>query len=184
MKSSTHHARSRRRASAQHRAGQRHEGAWQYLPVLVIIVFSLLAASAKLIGYDEGWNARRWMHDFMGFFLLIFSLFKFFDLPGFADGFRMYDLLAKAWSPYAYCYPFLELSLGLAYLAGLTPAGVYAATVLLTGVGAIGVIRALRQGLDLNCACMGTVLKVPLSTVALVEDVGMAIMAAVMWASG
>ena len=30
------------------------------------------------------------------------------------------------------------------------------------------------KGLDLNCVCMGTVLKVPLSTVALVENLGMA----------
>jgi hypothetical protein len=44
--------------------------------------------------------------------------------------------------------------------------------------GSLGVINALRKGLDLECACMGTVLKVPLSTVALIEDLGMAAMAA------
>ena len=46
---------------------------------------------------------------------------------------------------------------------------------------ALGVISALRRGLDVNCACMGTVLKVPLSTVALTENVGMGAMATVMW---
>jgi hypothetical protein len=46
--------------------------------------------------------------------------------------------------------------------------------------GAVGVIRALAAGLDIECACMGTVLRVPLSTVALGEDLGMAGMAAVM----
>ena len=42
---------------------------------------------------------------------------------------------------------------------------------------ALGVFSALRRGLDVECACMGSVLHVPLSTVALVEDLGMAGMA-------
>jgi len=48
------------------------------------------------------------------------------------------------------------------------------------GFGAIGVFRALRSGLDVNCACMGSALDVPLSTVAVVENVGMTLMAAAM----
>ena len=44
-------------------------------------------------------------------------------------------------------------------------------------IGAIGVILALKKGLDINCACLGTSLKVPLSTVALTENLTMAIMA-------
>jgi hypothetical protein len=45
------------------------------------------------------------------------------------------------------------------------------------GIGAIGVIRALKAGLDVRCACMGTVLDVPLSTVTLTEDIAMGLMA-------
>ena len=51
---------------------------------------------------------------------------------------------------------------------------------IIMGVGAIGVIRALRKGLDLRCACMGTVLDVPLSTVTLSEDIAMGLMACAM----
>jgi hypothetical protein len=43
------------------------------------------------------------------------------------------------------------------------------------------VIRALRRKLDIECACMGTILNVPLSTVALTEDLAMAVMAVAMW---
>ena len=67
------------------------------------------------------WNWMDWMHDFMGFFLVVFSMFKFFNLEGFADGFHMYDLLAKPFRPYAYIYPFIELALGLGYLAHWQP---------------------------------------------------------------
>ena len=90
-----------------------------YLPVAVIIALTLLVATAKQKAYAEGWNTRTWMHDFMGYYLVLFSLFKFFDLSGFADGFQMYDLLAKRFRAYAYVFPFVELGLGLAYLAWL-----------------------------------------------------------------
>jgi hypothetical protein len=60
------------------------------------------------------------MHYFMGLFLVIYSMFKIFDLSGYADGFEMYDLLAKRVRAYAYVYPFVELALGLAYCTRLS----------------------------------------------------------------
>ena len=111
-------------------------------------------------------------------------MFKLFDLEGFADGFQMYDLLAKSVRPYAHMYPFIELALGLGYLAHWQPKLIYSATVIVMTFGALGVIRALTKRLDIECACLGTVLRVPLSTVALTEDLGMAAMAAVMLVKG
>jgi hypothetical protein len=107
-------------------------------------------------------------------------MFKFFDLEGFADGFQMYDLLAKPFRPYSYIYPFIELGLGLGYLSRWQPMLIYTITILVMLFGALGVVNALRKGLDVECACMGSVLSVPLSTVALVEDLGMAAMALAM----
>ncbi len=153
---------------------------WQdYVPLMVIVALTLLSAYAKQFAYGE-WNWMSWMHDFMGFFLVVFSMFKFFDMEGFADGFQMYDLLAKPFRPYAYIYPFIELCLGLGYLSHWQPKLIYLATIIVLTFGSIGVVRALFKGLDIECACMGTVLHVPLSTVALLEDLGMALMAAIM----
>jgi hypothetical protein len=158
-----------------------------YIPLLVIVALTLLAASAKQVAYfpgADGWDWMRWMGDFMGFFLVVFSMFKFFNMEGFADGFQMYDLLAKPFRPYAYVYPFIELALGLGYLARWRPDAIYIATIIVMIFGSLGVFNALRKGLDVECACMGTVLRVPLSTVALTEDLGMAAMAAAMlWAT-
>jgi hypothetical protein len=160
----------------QHGRGQ----AWQdYIPLMVIVALAALAALAKAISYGTPMLGE-WMHDFMGFFLVMFSMFKFFDMEGFADGFQMYDLAAQRARAYAYVYPFLELGLGLGYLARFEPTAIYIATIALMLFGSLGVFNALRKGLDLECACMGTVLKVPLSTVALVEDLGMAAMAVLM----
>ena len=124
------------------------------------------------------------MHDFMGFFLVVFSMFKLFNLEGFADGFQMYDLLAKHVRAYAYLYAFIELALGLGYLAHWEPKLIYLVTVIVMTFSGFGVIRALTKRLDIECACLGTVLSVPLSTVALIEDLGMAGMAATMLVSG
>jgi YHS domain-containing protein len=151
-----------------------------YLPLVVIVTITLLVACAKQHASGGGSNWMGWMHDFMGFFLVVFSMFKFFNLDGFADGFQMYDLLAKPFRPYAYVYPFVELGLGLGYLAHWLPLAIYTATIVVMVFGSLGVIRALAKGLDIDCACMGTALKVPLSTVALVEDLGMAVMAGAM----
>lgn len=153
----------------------------EYIPLIVLLAVTGLAACAKSRGYAGSSGAVHWMHDFMGFFLVIFSMLKLFDLPGFADGFQMYDLLAKPFRPYAYVYPFIELVLGLGYLAGWQPRVLYAVTVTVMIFGALGVIRALARGLDVTCACMGNILKVPLCSVAFTEDLGMAAMAAVMW---
>lgn len=151
-----------------------------YVPLFVVIALTLLSATAKQFAYGQGWHWMSWMHDFMGFFLVVFSMFKLFNLEGFADGFQMYDLLAKPVRAYAYVYPFIELGLGLGYLAHWQPVFTYGATVVVMIFGSLGVFRALSRKMNIQCACMGTVLRVPLSTVALLEDLGMAVMAGAM----
>ncbi len=158
-------------------------GGRNYWPLVIVLALAALAAGAKQFApVPRAAGAGEWMHDFMGFFLVTFSMFKLFDPRGFADGFQMYDLLAQPVRAYAYVYPWIELGLGLGYLARAPLPAVYVATVGVMGFGALGVVKALRQGLDVDCACMGSVLRVPLSTVALTEDLTMAAMAVVMWA--
>ena len=150
-----------------------------YLPLIVIVGSALLSAFANQ--WAQGmWDSRVWMRQFMGIFLVIFAMFKLFDLQGFAEGFQMYDLIAKRFRPYALGYPFIELILGLAYQANVFPVSTSTILLVVMVIGATGVLSALQKGLDVACACLGTVLKVPLSTVAVVEDIGMAVMAAVM----
>jgi small basic protein len=150
-----------------------------YVPVLVILAVVALVGGAR-IAAAGGWNGMLYMRTFMGLFLVVFAMFKLFDLPGFADGFQMYDLLGRRARLYALCYPFVELALGLAYLANAFPVATNIAVIVVMAFGALGVLAALRKGLDIECACLGTTLNVPLSTVALIEDLGMAGMAAVM----
>lgn len=120
------------------------------------------------------------MHDFMGIFLVIFAMVKLFNLQAFARGFANYDLLAARSRAYGFLYPFLELALGLAYLAQWQPTVTYTATIALLTFGALGVLRTMKQGKTFNCACMGEILNVPVSTVTLTENLGMSAMALAM----
>ncbi|HSX10685.1 MAG TPA: MauE/DoxX family redox-associated membrane protein [Chlamydiales bacterium] len=148
----------------------------KYWPLISLVVIAGLAATAL----SSGFEMRSWMHYFMGFFLCQFAMLKIFHPGGFADGFSMYDLIASRWRLYGYIYPLIELGLGLGYLSFFAPVWVYSVTMIVLGIGAIGVVRSLLRGLDLRCACMGTVLDVPLSTVTLTEDVAMIAMAALL----
>lgn len=149
-----------------------------YRPLISLILVAALAAFA--VTYSVAGEFMQWMHYFMGIFLCVFALLKLFNPSSFADGFQMYDLIAKRSRTYALSYPYIELALGLGYLSFIFPIAVYIATIVVLGIGAIGVVKALREGLDINCPCMGSILDVPLSTVTLTEDLGMAAMALVM----
>lgn len=120
----------------------------------------------------------------MAGFFLVFSAFKFLDPHGFADAYASYDLLAKRWHGYGFIYPFLELGLGLAYLFRVAPTATHLATIIVMGFSSLGVLAALRSKRRIVCACLGTVLNLPMSTITLVEDLGMVAMAALMLIAG
>lgn len=158
---------------------EKRPGLSAYTPLFVIILTTALGAAARQTP-EASWSWHNWMHDFMGFFLLVFAIVKLFNLSAFATGFAKYDLLAARSRAYALVYPFLELTLGLAYMARWQPQGTYLATIIILTFGASGVLNTMRQGKKINCACMGQILKVPVSTVTLTENLSMSAMALLM----
>ncbi len=154
------------------------EKAKKYLP-LIVVVFVALALSTAVQFKGFSLSVSVFANDSMGFFLALLAMLKLFDLPGFANGFQMYDLIAKRARAYALVYPFLELILGLAFLSGFLPMLTNIVTLFIMSVGILGVAMSLWRGLDIRCACLGTSLKVPLSTVTIVENATMAMMALV-----
>ena len=162
----------------QKREENRGRAPSDYWPLFSLIAITAAAATAIISHTNGDW--MQWMHYFMGLFLCCFAMLKIFNLAAFAEGFNMYDLVAKKVPGYSYAYPFIELALGLGFLSFFIPPLVYLATILVMIVGTIGVIKALEKGLDINCPCMGSVLDVPLSTVTLTEDIAMGLMAFIM----
>ena len=150
-----------------------------YTPLFVILFATALGAAARHHS-EISWSWHIWMHDFMGLFLLVFAMVKLFDLSSFAVGFAKYDLLAERSRTYALGYPFIELALGLAYLSRWLPQATYFATIAILSFGALGVLNTMKQGKQINCACMGQILEVPVSTVTLTENLSMSVMALAM----
>jgi hypothetical protein len=150
-----------------------------YRPLLLILAY-LLTASVIVQLPKNGWEGVHWhetMRYFMAGFFLVFSLLKLLDIPAFANAYASYDLLAKRWHGWGLIYPFVELALGLAYLANWNPLITNWATLIIMGFSAIGVILTLLRKRSIRCAHLNTVFKLPMSTVTIIEDVGMAAMA-------
>lgn len=153
-----------------------------YYPIFLITAYIVGVASINNIHW-ENINWQGWMNQFMAGFFLVFSAFKLLNLRGFAEGYATYDLLAQRWYPYGFIYPFLELSLGVLYLREWLPLTTLLLTIFIMGFSSIGVINSLLKKQNLQCACLGTILQVPLSSITLIEDltmVGLAVLALIM----
>lgn len=145
------------------------------LGLIVVYIAGTVALSAWA---RSAWSWHTLMLDFMAGFFLVISFFKLLDLRGFADAYQSYDVVAKRSRVYALAYPFLELALGIAYLVRFQPTLTNAATLAVMLIGSVGVLRAVLDKRAIRCACLGTSLNLPMTTVTLVEDLGMAAMAA------
>ena len=148
-------------------------------PLFLIVGF--IAGVTLLVAVSTGdWSAEALMRHFMAGFFIVFSFFKLLDPSGFVSAYRGYDLIARKVPAWGWAYPFVELTLGVAYLLACLPIGTNAVTLVLMLVGAAGVLKALLDKRAIRCACLGTALNLPMTKVTLVEDLTMAAMAAVM----
>lgn len=150
-----------------------------------LVIFLILAASA-LLTYWRGWTTRQLLDDIMAVFFITFAMFKFATIETFAQTYRIYDPIAKHIPVWGYAFPFVEALLGFSYLLTNKSSTLYFATLVITGLAGWGVWRELRIGTrqrrrsQMMCACLGSVIQLPLSKVSFVEDFGMFVMAAMM----
>ncbi len=149
-----------------------------YRPILLI--FGYITAVTVLIQFVQAeWNFMQWMTHFMAGFFLVFSFFKLLNLKGFAESYAMYDVIAKRWNGWGYVYAFIELGLGLAYLTDIYPLAVNAITFVVMSISLLGVLQSVLNKRAIQCACLGAVFDLPMSTVTIIEDALMIAMSAV-----
>lgn len=151
--------------------------AWQTYRPLLIIVGYILGVSLLVQYPFDNFSGMTWMRHFMAGFFLVFSFFKMLNLKGFAESYSMYDLVAARWRTWGYIYPFVELGLGILYLTNLVPFYTNLITIIVLGVSTIGVIESNLNQRKIKCACLGDVFNLPMSTVTIIEDVSMVLMA-------
>jgi copper chaperone CopZ len=163
----------------QHTEKEESAGKNSYYPI--ILIFGYITGITLLIQAAAGsFSWMQWMSHFMAGFFLVFSFFKLMNLHGFAEGYGSYDIVARAVPAWGYIYPFVELALGIAFLSGFEPLITNIITLVVMGISTIGVIQSLLKNSPFQCACLGTVIKLPLSKVTLFEDLLMVGMSAVM----
>lgn len=145
----------------------------------LFLIFGYIFVSTFLINRNS-FTVDKFMLDFMGLFYIVFSFFKFLDVKGFAMSFSMYDPLAKKARIYGYVYPFLELILGLFFLFDYQIEVALILTLILLGITTIGVTQTLLNKKSIQCACLGSVLNLPMTKATFIENSIMILMAAFM----
>jgi copper chaperone CopZ len=150
-----------------------------YKPIL--LVFGYIVGVTLLVEFAAvSFDGMRWMRHFMAGFFLVFSFFKLLDVPAFAMSYSSYDLVARRWLGWGYVYPFVELAFGILFLTNIQPVFTNAAAFVVMGVSTLGVIQSLLAKRKFQCACLGAVFNLPMSTITLVEDLLMVGMAGAM----
>lgn len=147
----------------------------------LFLIFGYITITSVLINY-KNWNSSSFILDFMSLFYIVFSFFKLLDLKGFLNSFKMYDPLAKQIPFYARIYPFLELTLGVLFLMRIQIPIALIVTIVILAITTIGVTKTLLDKKNIQCACLGTALKLPMTKATFIENTIMIIMAIIMLA--
>lgn len=161
-----------------HIGHETEENRKEYLKFAAVIAG--ITITSIFLAWARGFSLERFLSDFMAVFFIVFATFKFLNVEEFSVTYQSYDVIAKRFPIWGYAFPFIEGALGLTYLIINQSLFLNIATLLLTGTAAIGVFKELQNKSNIMCACLGKVIKLPLSKVSLVEDVAMFAMAAVM----
>ena len=143
----------------------------------LFLIFGFIIDTTVLIHWST-WNMAAMMHDFVGMFFMIFSFFKLLDTKGFQASFKMYDPLTAAWPAYGFIYPFIEFALGACYIRDFVPDWVLWITIVILGITTVGVVKTLLKKQAIQCACLGSVLKLPMTEATFIENAIMIVMAA------
>lgn len=140
-----------------------------YKPILLIGAYITGITVLPELAAD-GFNWKTWMTHFMAGFFLVFSFFKLLNLKGFAESYASYDVIARKWQGWGYLYAFIELGLGLAFLLDFEPFLTNIITFLVMGISLIGVMQSVLNKRKIQCACLGAVFNLPMSTITIIED--------------
>jgi copper chaperone CopZ len=150
-----------------------------YKPLLLIFFYITLVSVLVSINIQQStFNIHNFMNVFMAGFFLTFSFFKLLDVKGFAESYSMYDIVAKRIKVYGFIYPFIELALGIAFLTGFNPFVTNITTLVVMTISIIGVLQSVLNKQKIQCACLGAVFNLPMSTVTIIEDALMIAMSA------
>jgi copper chaperone CopZ len=147
-----------------------------YKPLIIVFIYILLTSVAFQVFHGH-FDSHLFMNHTMAGFFIGLSFFKFLDLKAFAESFSSYDPIAQRFLGYGMVYPFIELVLGLMFVAQVGLKVANGATIIALGITTYGVIKRLQSKSKFQCACLGAGFNLPLSYVTVVENLIMIAMA-------
>jgi len=168
-------------APVSHNEASEQTKSWFKLYKPIFLVFFYILLVTLFIQYlNTEFDFNEWMRHFMSAFFLIFSFFKILDLSGFANSYMSYDIIAKRWRDWGYVYAFVELGLGIAYLLDCCPLATNVTAFIVMTISIIGILQSVINKRKIQCACLGAVFDLPMSTITIIEDALMILMSGYM----
>ena len=79
-------------------------------------------------------------------------------------------LVAKRIKAWGFIYAFIELGLGIAYATNFQPLVINIVTLIVMTISIVGVLQSVLNKQKIQCACLGAVFYLPMSTVTIIED--------------
>lgn len=157
--------------TAEHNETAEQAKSWLQTYKPILLIFSYISTVAIIAATQHlNFDWMQGMNIFMAGFFLSFSFFKMLDLKGFAESYAMYDIVAKKVKAWGFIYPFVELALGLAYATRFQPLLTNIVTSVVMLVSIIAVLQSVLNKRKIQCACLGAVFNLPMSTVTIIED--------------
>jgi hypothetical protein len=146
-------------------------GLSDYLPIIYIYVISITLTYVIKIFFSI--DLRDSISIFLGIFSLIFAFFKIIRLRDFVEAFSEYDFITQKFRLYGYIFPFIELVFGILFLYLVDITLIELVCLLFFSINFISVLNALSKNRKFVCACLGDLIKLPLSKVSLFENLTM-----------
>jgi hypothetical protein len=143
-------------------------------------IFVFLLTAATIMGTLDGFNLLEWIRWFMGGFMIIFGGLKLVGIEVFIKVFPLYDVIARKVPIYKYLFSLIQVFIGLLYLLGSMSYARDITTVLIGLSGFIGMTKIVSRKGHVKLSYLGTIIKLRFSTVTLIENGVMVVLALIM----
>jgi uncharacterized membrane protein len=137
---------------------------------IIIMLALVFVVSYGLFNLGDEQSTLTFMQWYLGTFMLAFAAVKLLDYKMFVLAFSTYDFIAKRVKAYARIYPFILLGLSGMYLFDIFSYFRNITTLVVASVASIGVIQDVYiQRNQLSCGILGKVIRLPFTTMSLIE---------------
>tara|TARA_B110000116_G_scaffold69040_1_gene59590 strand:- start:504 stop:1244 length:741 start_codon:yes stop_codon:yes gene_type:complete len=147
---------------------------------IVIALILVATASLSLQVPTKSFDINAWFISYMGLFFMLFSFLKLLNVSGFSMTFKKYDLISKKIPRFSLIYPYIELILAIAFLTQYLLIYANILTLVFMTSQTIGISKSLKNSEQIECACMGSSISLPLSSLTVLENIIMISMATYM----